>query len=316
MTSGSAPFPEADEAARPGAPAEETPAPEKGGEEAIGEEEEAAFAQLQDLLVGSERRNVERLESAVTGFISAVVRDHDLEELLEEITNRAVRERLEELRLEMPRQTARLVDEALSRELAIRRGDLPEQVGPVVDEAVAEHIRLGERHIRRFLEPVLAEVVRDLGAEGRQRLTQELSPQVLEIVRKRVEANRARIDGVVRDVVEEMVGGALRASAGRHLLSLVEQVRRDARRRDRKLLWVAAGVGALVLALTALLVGRQRSELRQLRQRVRTLEAAPATGPAAAEPESRTPAAGPPSLAEEDREVERALRGNLDRGTP
>ncbi|MFW5857627.1 MAG: hypothetical protein ACOCX4_07105 [Planctomycetota bacterium] len=260
-------------------------------------DDEQAFEELRGLLVADERRDIERLEQALTGFLGAVIRDDTLEHLLRDMAGRAVEERLRALRDELPRRTAALLDEALERELSVRRGELPDRVGPIVDDAVADHIRLAERHAAAFLQPAFDEVMADLTAEARQRLVNELTPEVLKLVRKRVEDYRPRLEPLVGRMVEEMVGGALRASAGRHLLALVDDVRRDAERRSRRLLWVVGAVAAALLLGVGLVLGIQATRMQALRNRVGALEG----GTAASTSAPAVPVA-PPSAAAESAE--------------
>jgi hypothetical protein len=245
------------------------------------EDDEEALAQLQELLVGDERQTVARMEEALVGFIRGVVRNRSLDDLLQRITAEAVRERLREVEDEIPRRVADRVDEALERELSVRRGRLPDAVAPLVDDAVSEHISLTERHLPSFLQPAFRETVDGLVAEGKRQITDELTPEVLQIVRKRVEANRDQLDTVVGDLVDRMVGGAVRTSAERHLLSLVAQTRRETTRRNRRILVLSlAGAGVLLLLSMFLLV-RQQSQINRLARNVAAGAAAPQTRDAA-----------------------------------
>jgi len=235
-------------------------------------DDEQTLAELQDLLLGADRRKRERLEGAVTGFINAVVNDKALDDLVREITGRAIKARLQELEREMPRAAKRLVDEALQREIAVRRGDVPDRLAPVVDDALAERIRLAERHLASILEPVLDEVLAQLAAKGRQRLASELSPQVLQLVKQRVKESRPRIEPLVGKIVDEMLNDALRTATGRHILALVGDVRRGTELRNRRVVLIAAAVAAVLMLIAGVWIGRQQTRISELTTRVQTLE--------------------------------------------
>lgn len=214
--------------------------------------EEQALKELRSILMGKERSAINRLEGAVTGFISSVIRDDHLDQLVTRIIHDAVDQHMMTIRDDMRTKSQQIVNEAIEREVNTRRGTLQDQINPFVEDAVAERMTVARRNINAALDRTYEDVIERLSEVGRKKVVNELAPLLVRESKDRIRENRDQIQVAIDEIVEDMVWDGMHASVVRHMEKVMEE-EQICLKTNQKPMWIAVGV-AVVMTLVALLL--------------------------------------------------------------
>ncbi|MHC4870682.1 MAG: hypothetical protein ACYTFY_02450 [Planctomycetota bacterium] len=236
------------------------------------EEDEHAFSELQDILVGNERKTIKRLEGAVKGFLTAVVNDEELEELVTSNVNSSINRHINNMKDKISIRLKELTEEAIVREFAVQRGTLPDRVAAPVDTAIKERIKMAEPHIEAVIKPVFDKILREFVESGKTEINEQLYPEVSRVIEEKVKQNLPQVKEYTADTIEAVLAEGMRTSAGQHLTNMIDHVSYQATLRNRRTAFIVAGFSALILVLSLFFMYRQGKSMQGLRIKIQELE--------------------------------------------
>ncbi|MHC4885243.1 MAG: hypothetical protein ACYTGH_09185 [Planctomycetota bacterium] len=189
-------------------------------EEVEAEEAEEALSELQELLVGQERDDIQRLEGAVSGFIRTMINEEHLSTMVGAMVKEAVARQVVALHDEMGEEAGRLVVSAFRRELAIKKADMPEMVAPFLGHAVSDAIERSQDRMRSEV----AKSIRGILAREVSVQRGELPEQLRQVVKNTVSAVARQVLTEMRPEAESMVAVAVEKEIAVHRGELAERI--------------------------------------------------------------------------------------------
>ncbi len=236
------------------------------------EDSEKAFNELQNLIVGSERKTIKRLEGAVKGFLTAVINDDELEALVTDNVNASINKHIAECNQQINETVKQLTEDAITREFLIMRGTLPEKVAPSVDLAIKERIKVANTNIEAIMEPVFKKIIDDLIAKGKQEICNQLYPEVSRAIEEKVSENLSSVRDFVAETIDAILREGMRTEVGQQLANMVDYVTHQAVAKHRKITYLTIGISAFILILTFLFMHQQGKKMDSLRNKIQNIE--------------------------------------------
>lgn len=236
------------------------------------DEDDQAFSELQNILVGKERKTIKRLEGAVKGFLTAVVNDDELEELVTSNVNESINRYIDSKRDEIASRLKELMDNAVTVEFSVQRGTLPERVSNPVDTAIKERIKMAEPHIESVLKPVFDKILKEFIEDGKKEIIDQLYPEVSRILEQKVKDNLPKVREYVADTIEAVLAEGMRSAAGQQLTNMVDHVSYQATLRHKHTTYIVVAVSALIMVLSLFFMYRQGKSMQGLRTKIQELE--------------------------------------------